>query len=167
MMKNKFTYSVLTIGLLTLSGCNAAVNTNMEDDSSSSAASSAVMEENSSASIDNGDDGASADAGGAGGTVSSKPQASVRTISVSVDNWSFSPATITVKKGEKITVKLTDVAGTHSFAVPGLGINQALTPGQATSVSIPTDKPGTYEFRCMIPCGEGHKEMRGTLVIQE
>lgn len=94
-------------------------------------------------------------------------QAQARTISVSVDNWSFSPATMTVRKGEKLTVKLTDIAGTHSFAVPGLGINQALAPGQVASVSIPTDKPGTYEFRCMIPCGEGHKEMKGTLVITE
>ena len=114
---------------------------------------------------DEGDDQKTEDAGGNGGTVIDKPAA--RTISVSVDNWAFSPASITVKKGENITVQLTDKAGTHSFAVPGLGINQALTPGQVTSVSIPTDKPGTYEFRCMIPCGEGHKEMRGTLVIEE
>lgn len=172
-MKNTIYFSLLSIGLVTLSACNAAVNTNEAVESAmpvlgeegSSVSEMIVEEESSASSIDNGDDGNSADAGGNGGTVTSAPAA--RTISVSVDNWAFTPAAITVKKGENIMVKLTDVAGTHSFAVPGLGINQALTPGQVTSVSIPTDKPGTYEFRCMIPCGEGHKEMRGTLVIEE
>jgi protein-disulfide isomerase len=58
-----------------------------------------------------------------------------RTITVSVENWKFTPNVIRVKKGENVTLELTGVSGTHGFGVPSLGINQAVTPGQKVSVT--------------------------------
>lgn len=100
------------------------------------------------------------DAGGNGGIAA-------RVITVSASNWTFTPNAITVKKGESITLRVVGQEGTHGFSVPGLGINQTVVMGNTVSVAIPTDKPGTYEFRCSVPCGSGHKEMKGTIVITE
>ncbi len=89
-----------------------------------------------------------------------------RVIEVSVDNWSFTPATITAEKGETVEIKLVGAAGTHGFAIPGLGINMTVNAGETVTVALPTGSEGTFEFFCSIPCGSGHKDMRGTVTIQ-
>ena len=92
--------------------------------------------------------------------------AATRVIEITVDNWSFSPATITAKKGEKVEIKLVGTDGAHSFAVPALSINTPVSAGETKTVMLPTGEAGTFEFLCRIPCGEGHKDMRGTIVIE-
>lgn len=89
-----------------------------------------------------------------------------RVIRLTTTEWEFSPSTITVKKGEKVTIELAGVSGIHGFAIADLGITTKVEPGQTVSVTIPTDAAGTYTFFCNVPCGEGHKEMKGTLVIE-
>lgn len=87
-------------------------------------------------------------------------------IMVDVDNWSFDPSTITVKQGDKLMLHLQGNSGNHGFAIPELGIDQQIDSGSMETVTVPTDKPGTYEFFCNVPCGEGHKDMKGTLIIE-
>lgn len=93
------------------------------------------------------------------------PVSEKRVIEIAADNWSFTPAAITAKQGEMLEVRLVGVGGVHGFAVPGLGINTPVNPGGSLSVSIPTAEAGAYEFFCSIPCGAGHKDMRGTITI--
>jgi heme/copper-type cytochrome/quinol oxidase subunit 2 len=90
-----------------------------------------------------------------------------RTIAVQADNWSFTPSSITATKGEDVTIAVQGVAGIHGFAVPDLGINVTVNPGETVYMKLPTDAAGSYTFRCSIPCGPGHKEMVGTIVIEE
>lgn len=71
-----------------------------------------------------------------------------------------------MKKGEKIIVRVTGAEGVHGFKVPGLGINQTVNFGTTVDVAVPTDAAGTFEFLCSVPCGSGHKSMRGTIVIE-
>ena len=92
--------------------------------------------------------------------------AATRVIEITVDNWSFSPATITAKKGEKVQITLVGTNGMHSFAVPALSINEPVSAGETKTVMLPTGEAGTFEFLCRIPCGEGHKDMRGSIVIE-
>ncbi len=89
-----------------------------------------------------------------------------KTIRITTDNWNFSPSMITLKKGEKVTVKLVGKAGIHGFAVPELGINQRVEAGKTVEVEILTDRTGTFSFFCSIPCGQGHRDMKGSIVIQ-
>ncbi len=80
-------------------------------------------------------------------------------------DWAFNPLTINAKKGEKIVVRLTNNQGIHSFGAMELGLNVRINPGETKDIVIPTDKAGSFEFRCMVPCGPGHKDMKGTIVI--
>ena len=50
---------------------------------------------------------------------------------------------------------------------------QGLTRGTVTAgtsasltVTIPNDRTGAFSFRCAIPCGSGHRDMKGTIVVQ-
>lgn len=90
-----------------------------------------------------------------------------RIVEMSVENWKFTPDTVTAKKGEKLVIRLKGVSGIHSFAVPDLGINQRVEVGETINVTIPTDKAGTFDFLCSVPCGEGHEGMIGTIIISE
>ena len=74
---------------------------------------------------------------------------------------------ITAKKGEKVTLRLVGKTGSHSFAIPGLSINQPIAAGETIEITLPTDTAGTFAFSCRIPCGEGHKDMKGSIVIEE
>ena len=84
---------------------------------------------------------------------------------MNVENFKFTPSAITLHTGDNVVVHLTGVSGNHGFAIRELGINVHISEGETTDVTIPTDKPGTYEFFCSVPCGPGHHDMNGTITI--
>lgn len=94
------------------------------------------------------------------------PSNAERTITMTAELWKFTPNIVTVKRGEKVTLKITGVSGTHGLSVPGLGINETIIQGKTVSVSIPTDKTGTFDFRCSVQCGSGHSDMTGQIIIE-
>lgn len=94
------------------------------------------------------------------------PSGSARTIKMTAELWKFTPNIVTVKQGEKVTLEVTGVSGTHGLAIPELGINETIIQGKTVSIDIPTDKTGTFDFRCSIQCGSGHSEMTGKIVIE-
>jgi len=85
---------------------------------------------------------------------------------MTVDNFVFTPDVIRAKKGEKVTIQLTDIAGVHSFVASDLGIDVAVQPGETKTFEIPTAQVGTFEFHCGIPCGEGHRDMVGQIIVE-
>ncbi len=84
---------------------------------------------------------------------------------MTVENFAFVPSVINVRKGEKVTIRIKGVSGLHSFGVADLGLNVKVNPGETVDIDLPTDTTGTFTFRCMIPCGSGHKSMVGTITI--
>jgi cytochrome c oxidase subunit 2 len=100
------------------------------------------------------------------GTAESQPaMQGQRIIDMDVSNFAFSPSTVHLKKGEKVAIRLHGKEGKHGFGSADLGINVTVDAGQ-TVVSIPTDKAGTFAFRCTVPCGPGHMNMQGSIVIE-
>jgi heme/copper-type cytochrome/quinol oxidase subunit 2 len=100
---------------------------------------------------------------------SSAPLAAVakaRVIDMTVGNFQFSPSSIIVKKGESIIVRLKNISGEHSFYSEALNLDVPVAEGQSVDITIPTQTAGTFDFRCGIPCGEGHREMTGQIVVQ-
>ncbi len=89
----------------------------------------------------------------------------VRIIRVNVSDWQFNPTTITAKKGEKVKLELIGDSGIHGFAIPGLSMNVRVAAGETVQIDLPTDTVGSFEARCSIPCGPGHRDMKATVVI--
>jgi len=103
------------------------------------------------------------DAGGNGGVVQSS-----RTVRVDVTDWAFTPNAIAFKKGEQVVLAFTGVSGMHGVAIPDLGVQSAkFGPGDTVTLAVHTNNVGTFSFRCNVPCGSGHRDMTGTIVIGE
>ena len=89
-----------------------------------------------------------------------------RVIQITAQNWSFTPSVIKARKGEVVQLSITGAGGLHGFSVPSLGINENLTPGQTITINLPTDRAGTFPLFCSIPCGSGHRDMTGQIIIE-
>jgi cytochrome c oxidase subunit 2 len=89
-------------------------------------------------------------------------------VDVTVENWKFTPAKITVPLGEPTTLRLTGTSGVHGIKSDDLGIPLTTIPnGKAVEVTFTPKKAGTYVLHCMIVCGPGHADMALTIVVAE
>lgn len=92
--------------------------------------------------------------------------AMVKEISMTAKQWAFDPAEITVKQGETVRLKIKSLDVTHGFSLPDFNVDEKLEPGKEVTVEFVADKKGTFTFMCSVMCGEGHKGMKGTLVVE-
>lgn len=81
-------------------------------------------------------------------------------------SWEFVPATLTVKQGEKMRLKIKSFDVDHGFAIPDFKVNETLSPGKETVIEFVADKKGEYTFFCSVVCGQGHKDMKGKLIVE-
>ncbi|MBP6993773.1 cupredoxin domain-containing protein [Candidatus Woesebacteria bacterium] len=88
------------------------------------------------------------------------------TITVEGKNFSFAPSTITVKKGEKVTILFKNMEGFHDFVIDELDVKTTqINEGEEESVEFTPMEAGEYEFYCSV--GK-HREMGmvGTLIVE-
>jgi cytochrome c oxidase subunit 2 len=93
------------------------------------------------------------------------PQA-VKEFTVTAKNWEFAPSSITVKKGDRVRLKITSVDVAHGLALTDFNVSVHVEPGQTQTVEFVADKVGTFTFFCNVFCGEGHRGMKGIFVVQ-
>lgn len=92
-------------------------------------------------------------------TVQKSVAAGPPTVEVKIDNFSFTPATLTVKAGTQITwtnaddIPHTVVSDDRSFKSKVLDTDEKFT--------FTTSKPGTYSYFCSI-----HPKMTGKVVVE-
>jgi plastocyanin len=96
--------------------------------------------------------GSSSSGGGGGGAV---------VATVTQANFVFTPAKVTVNKGDTISVKNGNPTTPHTFTVTGQGIDITNDAGQSQDVTIDL-APGTYTFICRFHESQG---MKGTLIV--
>jgi heme/copper-type cytochrome/quinol oxidase subunit 2 len=89
----------------------------------------------------------------------------------------FFPGVIGVNQGDTVNVSIRNTDDMpHGFAIAAYDINTAINPGQdqpngsitplTTSVqSFTASKAGVFRWLCTTPCGPGHFEMVGQLVV--
>ena len=79
--------------------------------------------------------------------------------------FGFEPSTIEVNEGDtvRITIKSRDVE--HGIGIPEFKVNKKIGKEPVT-VEFVADKKGSYPFICSVFCGEGHKEMKGMLIVK-
>ena len=92
-------------------------------------------------------------------------------VTVITSQWSFSPATVTLKAGTtyKITWTSTDVLhGVGGLALLGIvSCNSIPSHGSCSATITPkSSQVGTYHYACtQSSCGAGHDSMTGTIVV--
>ena len=90
----------------------------------------------------------------------------VKEFTMTARQWSFDPGTITVNKGDRVKLTITSVDVDHGFALSDFKINEMLEPGKPVTVEFVADKTGTFTFYCSVPCGSGHRDMAGKLIVK-
>ena len=91
----------------------------------------------------------------------------VHEIQVTLRKYEFSPGSLRVKKGERVKLIMTAADHDHGFQLHDFDINRKIPKGTTVVVEFTADKAGSFQFRCSSVCGLGHRNMKGTLVVEE
>jgi len=87
-------------------------------------------------------------------------------INLTAKNWQFIPDTIQVKQGDNVELQIHSVDVTHGFSIAEYDIKADIKPNETTTVKFTADKKGTFSFFCSVFCGEGHRDMKGSLIVE-
>jgi len=90
-----------------------------------------------------------------------------RRIDVSVKKFAYSPAEVTVKKGEPITLALTSDDVAHGLKFKELNLNARFDKKNPAELTFTPDKVGDFVGHCSVFCGSGHGSMTLTLHVTE
>lgn len=101
------------------------------------------------------------------GTVSESSDAPQNlTFTVNGGNFYFTPKTITVQKGDTVTINFKNDGGFHDFKIDEFNVaTKQINGGQTDSVTFVADKVGTFEYYCSVGT---HRQMGmvGTLTVK-
>jgi cytochrome c oxidase subunit II len=112
------------------------------------------------------------------------PTAPAQVIEVSSKKFEFSPNEIHVKQGTRVQLKLHTDDSAHGLKLslypegaakkgdPGLLFdhpqgNAKVKKGQESIIEFFAVRAGTYDFKCSVQCGSGHRRMTGKLIVEE
>lgn len=91
---------------------------------------------------------------------------SVKSFTIEGSNFKFNPATITVRKGDKVKITFKSVGGMHDFVIDDYDIQtKMLDSGLSETVEFTADKAGSFEYYCSVG---NHRQMgmKGTLKVE-
>ena len=86
-------------------------------------------------------------------------------IEITARRFAYSPAEITLKKGEPVVlvIKSADVA--HGLHCGELNLDIKINKGAASEARFTPDKAGTFLAHCAVFCGSGHGQMTLTIRV--
>lgn len=90
-----------------------------------------------------------------------------RRIEVSVKKFAYSPAEVTVKKGEPVVLALTTEDVSHGLKFSELNLNAKFNKNKPAELAFTPEKTGDFVGHCSVFCGSGHGSMTLTLHVTE
>jgi cytochrome c oxidase subunit 2 len=87
-------------------------------------------------------------------------------IDITAKRFAFTPSTITLKKGEKVTLRLHSEDVTHGFFMRALKIDEVIEPGQTKDIVVNPQTAGSFTTICDHFCGANHGNMNMTIVVE-
>jgi cytochrome c oxidase subunit 2 len=107
------------------------------------------------------------DSGATGSAVGTLAQGEPREIPIVAKRFSFEPARVEVIEGERIRLVVTSEDGVHGLEIKKFRVNKKIPRGRdkVTTIDFVASAPGEYPILCSEYCGDGHEEMKGTLVV--
>jgi cytochrome c oxidase subunit 2 len=95
-----------------------------------------------------------------------KADAAPRTIEVVVRRFAFEPAVIEATEGERLRVLVRSADGPHGFEIKKFKVSKEVPRGtEPVVIEFTASEPGRYPILCSLFCGDGHADMKGTLVV--
>ncbi|PIN87334.1 cytochrome C oxidase subunit II [Candidatus Woesearchaeota archaeon CG10_big_fil_rev_8_21_14_0_10_44_13] len=84
----------------------------------------------------------------------------VKEYDVDAFRFSYTPDEIRVKQGDDVRININNVDTPHGIMIPDFNAE-----GENT-VEFTADKKGEFAWYCLIPCGSGHMQMRGKIIVE-
>ena len=86
-------------------------------------------------------------------------------ITMTAKKYEFSPATVTVVRGQPVRIEATALDKTHGIEIKQFNVKVKLEKGKKTVIEFTPDQVGEFEFKCSEFCGLGHGHMKGKLIV--
>ena len=90
-----------------------------------------------------------------------------REIKVTARGFELSPRTISLNKGERVTLAITSDDIDLDFSVKDFDIHAAIKAGETELIELTPDVEGRFQFSCSGPGLVGRPELSGELVVSE
>ncbi len=88
-----------------------------------------------------------------------------RTFRIDARQFAYTPSSLHVNPGDKMTIQLVSNDVVHGLYVDGYGVSVEADPGQTATLTFVANKPGSFRFRCNVTCGAMHPFMIGKLTV--
>jgi cytochrome c oxidase subunit 2 len=90
----------------------------------------------------------------------------VKTFEVVASRFAFEPAAIDVTQGDRVRLLVTSPDGVHGLGIRKFRVNTLVPRGaKPVTIEFTATEAGTFPIVCSEACGDGHAEMRGSLVV--
>jgi cytochrome c oxidase subunit 2 len=105
--------------------------------------------------------------GGVDQSQGAAPQtAEPRIVEVVVRRYAFEPATIEAVEGERLRVLVRSADGPHGFEIKKFKVSKEIPRGtEPVAIEFTASEAGTFPILCSLFCGDGHADMKGSLVV--
>jgi cytochrome c oxidase subunit 2 len=98
---------------------------------------------------------------------SPSPSQEPRVIEVIAKRFAFEPAEIEVTVGEKVTLAVRTADGVHGIEIKKFKVKKEIPRGTApVMIEFTATEAGRFPIVCSEYCGDGHEDMKGTLVVK-
>jgi len=158
-MKKILIIILISFGVL-LGACSSGINQNTQTESSSSKSNNEVQE-----SIQDNEATTNIEDSTNSQEKPKQDSGTTKEINVIAKQWKFEPNSIEVNLNDKVILHIKSVDVTHGIAIPDFGISKQLSPGSEETIEFVANKKGTFSFFCNVYCGQGHKDMKGELIV--
>jgi len=90
-----------------------------------------------------------------------------RVVAIAAKRFEFVPATVTLRRGEPVVLRVTSEDVTHGFFSRLLRVDGDLPAGQPQEFAVTPAEAGTFTIICHHFCGAQHGAMKLTVVVEE
>ena len=87
------------------------------------------------------------------------------TIRVEASRFQFTPSTLNVNPGDRVTLELVASDVVHGLSIDGYELEMVAEPGQTARATFVANRSGSFRFRCTVTCGNMHPFMVGKLRV--
>jgi plastocyanin len=171
MFMDKKLFLMLGVGILLVgAGCTTTgtIDTNVEADTNTPETSQIEAESGAAGTVEAGSEiDISNDMIGADAEAGIDINTNVKTFTVTGGNFEFTPASMTVKKGDTVRITFMNVEGFHDFVIDEFDVaTKQIQGGAEEVVEFVADETGSFEYYCSVG---SHRAMgmKGTLTVTE
>ncbi len=105
---------------------------------------------------------------GSDSSTATESSTSLKEVHIQAFNFGFNQDSVTIKKGDHVRLIFTSTEGTHGVRIPDLGLStKAFSAGEEQILEFTATNAGIFNYFCSVPCGSGHRDMQGQLVVEE